>query len=65
MVVLNELDRFRLATDVIDRAPRLAGTGGYAKQEFRHRLIEHRQYIERYGDDPSAIRDWRRRQPRT
>jgi xylulose-5-phosphate/fructose-6-phosphate phosphoketolase len=47
MVVLNELDRFRLASDVIDRVPRLAGTGGYAKQEFRDRLIEHRQYIER------------------
>ena len=59
MVVLNNLDRFHLAIDVIDRVPRLAKIGGYAKQEFRDRLIEHRQYIERVGDDPPAIRDWR------
>jgi len=58
MVALNELDRFHLAIDVIDRVPRLAAIGAYAKQEFRDRLIEHRQYIQRVGDDPPAIRDW-------
>ena len=58
MVVLNDLDRFHLAIDVIDRVPRLAAIGAYAKEEFRHRLIEHRQYIERVGDDPPWIRDW-------
>jgi xylulose-5-phosphate/fructose-6-phosphate phosphoketolase len=58
MVVRNELDRFHLAIDVIDRVPRLAAIGAYAKQEFGDRLIEHRQYIERVGDDPPAIRDW-------
>jgi xylulose-5-phosphate/fructose-6-phosphate phosphoketolase len=59
MVVLNDLDRFHLATDVVNRVPRLAAIGGYAKQAFRDRLIEHRQYVERYGDDLPAIRDWR------
>jgi xylulose-5-phosphate/fructose-6-phosphate phosphoketolase len=58
MVALNDLDRFHLATDVIDRVPRLAAIGAYAKQEFRDRLTEHRQYIQRVGDDPPAIRDW-------
>jgi xylulose-5-phosphate/fructose-6-phosphate phosphoketolase len=58
MVVLNDLDRFHLAIDVIDRVPRLAAIGGYAKQEFRNRLIDHRNYIERVGDDPPAIKNW-------
>jgi xylulose-5-phosphate/fructose-6-phosphate phosphoketolase len=58
MVARNDLDRFHLAIDVIDRVPKLAALGAYAKQEFRDRLIEHRQYIERVGDDPPAIRDW-------
>jgi xylulose-5-phosphate/fructose-6-phosphate phosphoketolase len=59
MVARNDLDRFHLAIDVIDRVPRLAAIGAYAKQEFRDRLIEHRHYIERVGDDPPAIRDWK------
>jgi xylulose-5-phosphate/fructose-6-phosphate phosphoketolase len=59
MVALNDLDRFHLATDAIDRVPRLAAVGAYAKQEFRDHLIEHRQYIQRVGDDPPAIRDWK------
>ncbi|HEX8967255.1 MAG TPA: phosphoketolase family protein [Chloroflexota bacterium] len=58
MVARNDLDRFHLAIDVIDRVPGLAAVGAYAKQEFRDRLIEHRQYIERVGDDPASIRDW-------
>jgi xylulose-5-phosphate/fructose-6-phosphate phosphoketolase len=59
MVARNELDRFHLAIDAIDRVPRLSANGAHAKQAFRDRLIDHRQYIERYGDDPAAIRDWR------
>jgi xylulose-5-phosphate/fructose-6-phosphate phosphoketolase len=59
MVAMNDLDRFHLAIDVIDRLPRLAAIGAYAKQEFRNRLIEHRLYIERVGDDPPAIRNWK------
>jgi xylulose-5-phosphate/fructose-6-phosphate phosphoketolase len=58
MVAMNDLDRFHLAIDAIDRIPRLSRIGAYAKQEFKNRLIEHRQYVERVGDDPPAIRDW-------
>jgi xylulose-5-phosphate/fructose-6-phosphate phosphoketolase len=59
MVVLNDLDRFHLAGDVIDRVPGLGSTMAYVKQALRDKLIEHRQYIERYGDDMPEIRDWR------
>jgi xylulose-5-phosphate/fructose-6-phosphate phosphoketolase len=59
MAVLNDMDRFHLAIDVIDRVPRLAGIGAYAKQAFVDRLTEHRRYIERWGDDPPEIRDWK------
>jgi len=59
MVALNDLDRFHLAIDVIDRVPRLSAVGAYAKQAFRDRLIEHRQYIQRVGEDPPVIRDWK------
>jgi xylulose-5-phosphate/fructose-6-phosphate phosphoketolase len=59
MVVRNDLDRFHLAIDVIDRVPGLAGIGAHAKQAFRDRLIGHRQYILRWGEDPPEIRDWR------
>jgi xylulose-5-phosphate/fructose-6-phosphate phosphoketolase len=59
MVVLNDLDRFHLAMDVIDRVPRLAQIGAYEKQLFQDRLIDHKHYIEQYGDDPAEIKDWR------
>jgi xylulose-5-phosphate/fructose-6-phosphate phosphoketolase len=59
MVARNDLDRFHLAIDVIDRVPGLADSGAHAKQDFRDRLIAHRQHIERWGDDPPAIRDWK------
>ena len=59
MTVLNDLDRFHLAGDVIDRVPRLKGIAGPEKQMLRNRLIEHKLYISRYGDDMPAIRDWR------
>ena len=59
MTVLNDLDRFHLAGDVIDRVPRLKGIAGPEKQMLRNRLIEHKLYISRYGDDMPEIRDWR------
>jgi xylulose-5-phosphate/fructose-6-phosphate phosphoketolase len=59
MVVLNNLDRFSLVNDVIDRVPRLAARAAYAKQAIRDKLLEHKQYIARYGDDMPEIRDWR------
>ena len=45
MTVLNELDRFHLAGDVIDRVPQFARKAAYAKQALRDKLIEHKQYI--------------------
>jgi xylulose-5-phosphate/fructose-6-phosphate phosphoketolase len=59
MVVLNDLDRFHLMADVIDRVPQLGATAAYAKQAIRDKLIEHRQHIEEYGEDLPEIRNWR------
>ncbi len=58
MVVLNDMDRFHLAMDVIDRVPRLGSSAAYAKQELRDKLIAHREYISRHGDDLPEVRDW-------
>jgi xylulose-5-phosphate/fructose-6-phosphate phosphoketolase len=59
MVVLNDLDRFHLAGDVIDRVPGLGPRAAYAKQAIRDKLIEHKQYIARHGEDMPEIRNWR------
>ena len=59
MVVRNDLDRFHLVNDVIDRVPQLGARAAYFKQAIRDRLIEHREYIEIYGEDMPAIANWR------
>jgi xylulose-5-phosphate/fructose-6-phosphate phosphoketolase len=59
MVVLNDLDRFHLMADVIDRLPQLGYTAAYAKQFTRDRLIEHKAYIRKYGEDMPEVREWR------
>jgi xylulose-5-phosphate/fructose-6-phosphate phosphoketolase len=59
MAVLNDLDRFHLAGDVVDRVPRLQRWGAHFKQFLRYKLIEHKQYIARYGDDMPEIREWK------
>jgi xylulose-5-phosphate/fructose-6-phosphate phosphoketolase len=59
MVVINDMDRFHLALDVIDRVPGLGARAAYAKQEFRDRLTEHHAYVREHGDDLPDIRDWR------
>src|SRR5438094_818910 len=58
MTVLNDLDRFHLAGDVVDRVPKLQSAGGHFKQFLRNKLVEHNQYIREHGDDLPEIRDW-------
>jgi xylulose-5-phosphate/fructose-6-phosphate phosphoketolase len=59
MVVLNDLDRFHLVSDVVDRLPQLGARAAYVKQAMSDLLVEHRQYIRRYGDDMPEVRKWR------
>ncbi|HXV10901.1 MAG TPA: phosphoketolase family protein [Burkholderiales bacterium] len=59
MCVLNDLDRFHLVSDVIDRVPHLAARAAYAKQAIRDRLLEHKQYIAKHGEDMPEISGWK------
>jgi xylulose-5-phosphate/fructose-6-phosphate phosphoketolase len=59
MTVLNDLDRFHLVMDVIDRVPRTGEPGIYLKQQLKDKLIEHKQYIDKYGEDMPEIRLWK------
>lgn len=59
MVVLNDLDRFHLIADVIDRVPGLRSKAAYAKQAVHEKLIEHRQYIYEYGIDLPEVTQWK------
>jgi xylulose-5-phosphate/fructose-6-phosphate phosphoketolase len=58
MTVLNDLDRFHLVMDVVDRVPKLSSKGAYLKQLMRDKLVEHKHYITHYGEDMPEIRDW-------
>jgi len=58
MTVMNQLDRFNLAMDVIDRVPRLGAIGGQLREALKNRLIEHRLYIRTHGEDQAEVRDW-------
>ena len=58
MTVLNDLDRFHLAGDAVDRVVRLQSIGAHFKQFLRDKLTEHREYIRAVGDDMPEVRDW-------
>jgi xylulose-5-phosphate/fructose-6-phosphate phosphoketolase len=57
MVVLNDLDRFHLVADVINRVPKLGYMAAYTKQFVRDKLIDHKEYIRKYGQDMPEIRE--------
>jgi len=58
MTVLNDLDRFHLASDLVDRVPRLQRVGGHFQQFVRDKLVEHKNYIHEFGDDLPEIKNW-------
>ncbi len=58
MLVRNDLDRFHLVGDVIDRVPKLGHIAAYTKQALRDKLIEHKEHIARYGEDMPEIKEW-------
>jgi xylulose-5-phosphate/fructose-6-phosphate phosphoketolase len=59
MAVLNDIDRFDLVADVIDRVPKLGPVAAYAKQLMRDKLVEHEQYIHEHGEDMPEVREWK------
>jgi xylulose-5-phosphate/fructose-6-phosphate phosphoketolase len=59
MTVMNELDRFHLVMDTIDRLPQTGNQGLYLKQQLKDKLVEHKQYIAKHGEDLPEIRHWK------
>jgi xylulose-5-phosphate/fructose-6-phosphate phosphoketolase len=59
MTVLNDLDRFHLAIDVVDRVPNVGTKGAYLKQTLQDKLIDHKQYIDANGEDLPEVRNWK------
>jgi xylulose-5-phosphate/fructose-6-phosphate phosphoketolase len=58
MVVLNKLDRFHLAIEVIERVPGLVSRAAHVRQLFRDKLLEHKRYIDQHGEDMPEIQNW-------
>jgi xylulose-5-phosphate/fructose-6-phosphate phosphoketolase len=59
MCVMNQLDRFDLAIDVIDRVPGIQNIAAHTRQMLRDKLIDHKEYIHCYGDDMPEVKDWK------
>jgi len=58
MTVMNDLDRYHLAGDVVDRVPRLQRVGAHFQQFLRNKLVEHKQYVHEHGDDMPEVKNW-------
>ncbi len=59
MCVVNELDRFHLALSAINRVPKASAVGAHAKQWLRDKLVEHKEYVHKEGQDMPEIRTWK------
>jgi len=59
MTVMNDLDRFHLAGDVVDRVAKLQRIGAHFQQFLRNKLVEHKQYIRKHGDDMPEVKNWK------
>jgi len=59
MTVLNDLDRYHLVMDSIDRLPQTGKKGAHLKDQLKQKLIEHKAYINKHGQDMPEIRDWK------
>ncbi len=59
MTVVNDLDRFHLIESVIDRVPGLGTQAAHLRQRVRDKLVEHREYITRHGEDMPEIKNWK------
>jgi len=59
MTVMNDLDRFHLAGDVVDRVPKLQRIGAHFQQFLRDKLVEHQQYTREHGDDMPEVKHWK------
>ena len=58
MVVMNDMDRFHLVMDVIDRVPGLSGRAGWLRQQMTDTRTRHRAWTREHGDDLPEVRDW-------
>ena len=61
---MQDLGRFNSAMDTIDRLPQTGDKGIYLKQQLKDKLIEHKQYIDKYGEDMPEIRNWKWSSPK-
>ena len=59
MCVLNEIDRFHLAIDVIDRVPKVAAVSAHLRQQLRNKLMDHREYVHKHGEDMPEVQEWK------
>ena len=63
MAVRNEIDRFHLVIDAVERVPKLSGRAGHLRQQLHEKLLDHEAFIAEHGDDMPEIREWRWPQP--